>query len=243
MWIFKSTKDYGEMVDKISQSVFIISTILLFLLSQACPEFLKVLKNLSFGAIFKVCNIDLNIAIFYVPFLMGVFEHMFKLHNVWSKIFGIRKRYDRKIIVRNLISQCNIKNVNANKLSNEQVRKIMDTCFYRYASSSNPNIDSHYITITLTEWCWFWIILDTLMLFDVVGVIWLIMTWWSWVNFLWFVCVNVVLLILLKLVNYVMVKYTLKEIDAILSLKSNQNVTESVKKSISEEIKNALPNK
>lgn len=30
MWVFKSIKNYEEMVDKIANSVFVISTILLF---------------------------------------------------------------------------------------------------------------------------------------------------------------------------------------------------------------------
>lgn len=246
MWIFKSTKSYDEMVDKISQSVFVISSILLFLLSQMCPEFMTILEKLSFGATFSVFNIKLSIALFYAPLLMGLFEHMFKLHDVWSSILGIRKRYDKNIVVKEIISRCALK-TDYRKLSVKQVRKIMSACFYRYASSTDPVIDSHYITITLTEWCWFWILLDTLILIDIIGLIWLIVSWWSWINLIWIIGVNAILLTLMWLVKRITIKYTKDEISAIFSLKSEQVVYQTnngkkIEDAIKREISNALSN-
>lgn len=89
MWIFKSIKNYEEMVDKIANSVFVISTILLFLLSQANDGFFAILEKMSFGAYVEMFNLKLHLAVFYIPFIMGVLEHAFKIHDKFSSILGI----------------------------------------------------------------------------------------------------------------------------------------------------------
>ena len=122
MWIFKSIKNYEEMVDKIANSVFVISTILLFLLSQANDGFFAILEKMSFGAYVEIFNLKLHLAVFYIPFIMGVLEHAFKIHDKFSSILGIRKKYDKNVVVKNIVAHCNIKNVN--KLSDKQVCKI-----------------------------------------------------------------------------------------------------------------------
>ena len=240
MWIFSSTKDYSEMVDKISHSVFVISTALLFLLSQVCNEFSQVLAKLSFGATIEIFNIKLNLAIFYCPFIMGMLEHMFKLHDIWSSLLGIRRRFDKKIIVKEIFLQCGIKK-DISKLTDEQVRKIMGTCFYKYASSTNPKIDSHNITLVLTEWCWFWIILDTLILYDVVGMIWLIISWWNGRNFFVFIVIELLLIGILILVNVTTKKYSKEEVVAILKI-NDRDITgdKKMEEIVKEAVKNAL---
>lgn len=235
MWIFKSIKNYGEMVDKIANSVFVISAILLFLLSQANRDFFDMLKSISFDAYIEIFNIKLNLAVFYIPFIMGVLEHIFKLHDKLSCLFGIRKKYDKNIVVKNIIASCEIKNTN--KLSDEQVSKIMSSCFYKYTSSTNPQIDSHYITLALTEWCWFWTIFETLILFTFVGTIWLFISCWNLKCFLFVVVTIVFLIVLLKLVYMQTKKYTQKEISAIFS---NANIS---KENIEKDVKDALSDK
>ena len=174
--------------------------------------------------------------------MMGFFEHAFKIHDKFSLILGIRKKYDKNVVVKNIIAHCKIEN--ANKLSDKQVSEIMSSCFYRYASSTNPVIDSHYITLALTEWCWFWTILDTLILFIIIGVIWLALSWWSWECFLVVVAIVIFLLLLLKLVYIQMKKYTEKEISAIFSATDKEKAgNRNIKELIEEAVKNALSNK
>ena len=242
MWVFKSIKNYEEMVDKIANSVFVISTILLFLLSQVNEGFFSLLKKMSLGTYVEIFNLKLHLAIFYIPFMMGFFEHAFKIHDKFSLILDIRKKYDKNVVVKNIIAHCKIEN--ANKLSDKQVSEIMSSCFYRYASSTNPVIDSHYITLALTEWCWFWTILDTLILFIIIGVIWLALSWWSWECFLVVVAIVIFLLLLLKLVYIQMKKYTEKEISAIFSATDKEKAgNRNIKELIEEAVKNALSNK
>lgn len=242
MWIFKSIKNYEEMVDKIANSVFVISTILLFLLSQANDGFFAILEKMSFGAYVEIFNLKLHLAVFYIPFIMGVLEHAFKIHDKFSSILGIRKKYDKNVVVKNIVAHCNIKNVN--KLSDKQVCKIMSSCFYRFASSTNPVIDSHYITLTLTEWCWFWTVLDTLIMFIIVGVIWLILSWWNWRYFFVVIAIVIFLLVLLILVYMQTKKYTKKEISAIFSITDEEKTDNvNIKVLIGEAVKNALSDK
>lgn len=242
MWIFKSIKNYEEMVDKIANSVFFISTILLFLLSQVNDGFVAIIEKMSLGAYVEMFNLKFYLAVFYIPFIMGVFEHAFKIHDKISLILGIRKKYDKNVVVKNIIAHCKIKNVT--RLSDRQVCKIMNSCFYRYVSSTNPVIDSHYITLTLTEWCWFWIILETLILFIIVGTIWLVLSWWNWRYFLVVIAIVIFLLALLILVYMQTMEYTKKEISAIFSITDEEKTDNvNIKVLIEEAVKNALSDK
>ena len=120
----------------------------------------------------------------------------------------------------------------------------MSSCFYRFASSTNPVIDSHYITLTLTEWCWFWTVLDTLIMFIIVGVIWLILSWWNWRCFFVVIAIVIFLLVLLMLVYMQTKKYTKKEISAIFSITDEEKTDNAnIKVLIEEAVKNALSDK
>lgn len=243
MWIFTSIKNYGEMVDKISYSVFVVSSAFLFFLAQTNDEFMKALEKISFGVTIDVFNLRLCVATFYVPLIMGLFEHIFKLHDVWATIFGIRKRFDKKIIVNEFLKFAKSKK-KAKDLTDIQVRKIMNNCFYQYASSTDPIIDSHYITLALTEWCWFWIIFDTLLLYDLVGIVWLGISWWNWKSFIIFIVIEILLILLLMLIYCKAGKYAKKEVNEIMLIKDKEILNDkSMKDIIKEAVKSALQNK
>ena len=227
MWLFYSPKDYSEMVEKISKSVFVTLAILFYVLSCINNEFKELIEKISFGAIYDFYGLELNLALLYLPLLGGLFEHMFKIHDKISKVLGIRKAYDRKVVVENILKKAG-RVEQSKSLKDETINSIISNCFYRYVSSTNPKIDSHYITLVLNEWCWFWIFLDILCLFILFGVCFLILKW-SFLNLALVLGVIVIILILMLLTIKTAINYSKKEIDAIFRL-NDMETDKTVKK-------------
>ena len=215
MWLFESIDNYSKMIEKISKAVFVFSLLLLYCISCVNNEFKDFMETISFGATYEIFGVELNLALFYLPIIMGLLEHVFKIHDKVSDLFKIRKTYDKYVIINGLIKKTSA-NASVKKCNGKMISKLMSKTFYQFASSTDPQIDSHYVTMALNEWCWFWIMLDTGLLLLALGVIFLVLNW-SWIHFLsvilgfLFFCF-VLLLIMLQTINY-----TNKEISAILS--------------------------
>ena len=99
MWIFSFPKNYSEMVEKISKCSFVVSLLLLYFLSCANIDFSIFLSKISFGIKYEFIGIKLTFAGVAFPLLIGILEHMFKVHDKVSTVLKIRKKYDKKIIV------------------------------------------------------------------------------------------------------------------------------------------------
>lgn len=231
MWIFDSPKNYSEMVEKIAKSTFVISLFLLYLLTCINNEFNTFMQQISFNVEYEFIGIKLNLALLYFPLLIGITEHIFKIHDKISTLLGIRSRYDKKVIAAKIIDICKIKR-DIEALSPSEVKKILSKAFYKYVSSTNPVIDEHYINLAINEWCWFWIALDTLILFFVIGVLFLIIKW-SVLNLIVVLGILLFLMLIMKLIQLQAKVYTIDEIEIIFLDKER---TEEIKK----ELKDAL---
>ena len=238
MWIFKSPNDYSEMVEKIAKCSFAISLILLYILSCANEDYYALLSEISFGGEYEFAKIKINLATLFLPLLIGILEHMFKLHDKMSDLLGIRTRYEKKYIVMPILRKSGFTKVSDEMLKKDVCKRIMSKCFYKYASSTQPAIDKHSIVLTLNEWCWYWIVLDTMLLTTVTGLFFLIFKW-SLKNLLLIIGALSAMCILLFLVKRQTVKYTQYEIEAIFSDKERKN---EIKKEIKQipVIKDAL---
>ncbi len=220
MWIFDTPKTYSEMVEKISKSAFFLTLFGLYILSCASSDFKSFLESISFGAKYECFGIELNLALLYIPLCVGICEHVFKIHDKVSSVFKIRQKYDKNIIIRTFYKYANIE-FNNSKFDSKNVDKIMSNVFYKYASSTDPQIDSHSIVLALNEWCWFWIFLDTALLFIVISIPFLAIKW-SWINLAFLCLALVVFAIMMFLTMIQTINYTNMEIQAIWNNKERQ---------------------
>lgn len=227
MWIFDSPKNYSEMVEKIAKSAFVISLFLLYFLTCANDEFNSFMKQISFGAEYEFIGIKLNLALLYLPLIVGIAEHMFKIHDKISTLIRIRIKYDKNVIAARILKNCAI-NIKVKTLNKSEIKTILSKSFYKYVSSTSPVIDQHYINLTLNEWCWYWITLDTLTLFFITGILFLIIKW-SWMNFLIVLAVILLLLIIMRLIKIQAEVYTNEEIKVIFS---NKDRADEIKKEL-----------
>ena len=231
MWIFDSPKNYSEMVEKIAKSTFVISLFLLYFLTCMNSEFNSFMTQISFNVEYEFIGIKLNLALLYLPLLIGIAEHIFKIHDKISTLFGIRNRYDKYVIAAKILIICKIKR-NIKKLDSHEVKEILSKAFYKYASSTNPVIDQHYINLAINEWCWYWIVLDTTVLFLIIGILFLVIKW-SWFNLLVILAIFAFLLLTMKLIKLQAEVYTKEEIRVIFSDKERED-------EIKKELKDAL---
>src|SRR5690554_1008223 len=128
---------------------------------------LILMKHISINVEYEFIGIKLNLALLYLPLFIGIVEHIFKI-----TLLGIRSRYDKKVIAAKILNICNIKR-DIETINSHEVKMILSKAFYKYASSTNPVIDQHYVNLAINEWCWYWIVLDTLVLFFVIGILFL----------------------------------------------------------------------
>lgn len=234
MWIFSTPKTYSEMVEKISKSVFALSLFGLYLLSCVNKDFQLFLEKYSFGAIYEVFGLKLNLALLYVPLCIGMAEHIFKVHDKVASLLRIRSKYDKNIIIKEFLKRSETKH-DIKLIDKKTTNMLMSKVFYKYASSTNPVIDSHAIILALNEWCWCWIILDSILILLIVGIPFLAFKW-SWTNLGLLVGAIIFLLIVLWLIKKQTIRYTEYEIDEIWR---DENRQEEIK----EEIINALQDK
>lgn len=234
MWIFSSPKDYSEMIEKISKTTFMVSVLILYFLSCINNEFAVFLKTISFGIQMKFINIELSLSCLYIPLFIGVMEHIFKLHDKMSNLLQIRASYDKNIIVKQMIENSGIK-YKTEQLTKEKVKLIMNKVFYKYTSSTNPQIDKHYITLALNGWCWFWILLDITVLITIMLVVFTILNCVA-KNIILSIAILMILLAFLILIYFQNKKYTQLEIEAVFSDDNRKN-------EIKKELRNALYNR
>ena len=91
----------------------------------------------------------------------------------------------------------------------------MSCCFYKYASSTKPEIDEHSIHLALNEWCWYWIALDTEILLLITGIVFFFSNI-SYENFSFVFFTTAIMFVLMRLIYKQCVVYTKAEVREIL---------------------------
>jgi hypothetical protein len=79
------------------------------------------------------------------------------MHNKISDLFQIRKKFDVSYILIPLSKAVEIPiDENYKNVLKTNRKTLMADVFYKYASSTNPQIDKHLIWIALDKWSWYW---------------------------------------------------------------------------------------
>lgn len=97
---------------------------------------------------------------------VGMLSRVFRIHSHFGHWLGIRERFDIDVILAELARRVG---VNVDHVAEDQWQEhrhdLMRQAFYRYASTSEPQIDDHLIHQALDLWSWFWIGLETAFLY------------------------------------------------------------------------------
>lgn len=168
-------KNYGDMLKKICGFNIVLLSIyfvLFYFLSNDFNGLVNKILNIFinkieitrlsdiklFGAsIVKFLDILFLITL---ALLISVIERIFRIHNLLSDILKIRKNFDTKYIIKNIIEKIGL-NIDNDTIENKR-KEIMRNIFYEYVSSFDPKIDRHNIEEALDYWTYFWVLLDSI---------------------------------------------------------------------------------
>jgi hypothetical protein len=116
----------------------------------------------------------LNLSGILIAFVIAILTHTFQLHDRISDILGIRRRFDRKVILIPLAQRVGSVITKEKEARIAQHRdELMHAVFYKYASSraEKPLVDKHDIEHALNAWSWFWVLVEAVVYFGLGAII------------------------------------------------------------------------
>jgi hypothetical protein len=108
---------------------------------------------------------------YLIPALaVGLVSRIFRIHSQLGHWLGIRERFDIDVILHELARRIDLdlENISEDDWLTHRY-DLMRKAFYQFASSRSPQIDEHLVHQALDLWSWFWIVLETAVLFVVTG--------------------------------------------------------------------------
>lgn len=220
--ILTTVKNYAEMLNKISIYTFFASVIAITLLrsqSSAFDSWFNLVSQellpqgadeLTIGGVSIVGGTGL--AALIIAFIFRAL----KFHDRLSDVFRIRQRFDVDSILlpMALASGTTLSVEKIEKVLNER-KTLMPKVFYKYASSTDPQIDKHLITMALDQWSWYWVLAEisaiavaTSLLLSLFGS--MNAAFWTLFSVLIFLC-------LMWGIKIYCARYALREVNEILS--------------------------
>ncbi|MDQ0151019.1 hypothetical protein ACFO6R_13260 [Eubacterium multiforme] len=164
--IFNVSKSYEDMLNKIG--IFTLGFLVCgwYLILLSFPEFKKLINNsiknfFEISGSIKLFSFTLPI-VFVIPIFIALIFRIIKLHDKISNLFKIRLKYDLQYIILPLAEGSNI-SINSINNIKENRSKIMNKIFYNYVGYENPQIDKHLINMALDSLCWYWIVVEGLV--------------------------------------------------------------------------------
>jgi hypothetical protein len=98
--------------------------------------------------------------------LVGIAARVFRLHARLSDLLGIRECFDLEVIIAEFADELHI---DLKSLTPAQLRaarhNLMRKGFYPYVASQSPQIDAQLIHQALDAWSWFWIGVESTLVF------------------------------------------------------------------------------
>ncbi len=151
------------MLNRIAWGTFVTALGCILLLKNQIPPVATFLAHWTFEV--KVLDVGVPIGLALSAGAIAFLARIFKWHDVLSSVFGLRRKFDVERILIPLAAGTN------HFIDREQIQIIrehrhplMQDCFYRYASSTKPELDVHIIILALDNWSWYWLLLEALTL-------------------------------------------------------------------------------
>ena len=164
--------DYRAMLNRILLFTTASACIGIWLLRRHFPALDAVLTQLDFKI--EIWGVkEIKLVGYIVPGLVvGFLTRSIRLHDRISDVLGIRQRFDVKFILVPLAIGTGIQEKDIQfEVVKARRDDLMGPVFYRFASSTNPQIDKHLICEALDWWSWYWVIVESASVFFVVAII------------------------------------------------------------------------
>lgn len=189
-----NVNNYNEMLAKLGWYSAFVSLVSIFILRSNVPPIQSLsayIDKIVPNDIAGVLPFPVSLAgVFVISILVGIVAHSIKLHDRLSDLFRIRKEFDVNFVLYPLaiasgakISPAQLDRIKQNRSA------LMGSTFYAYVSSTKPVIDSHTITQSLTNWSWFWVLLEAQGILSVTAVLLAIYGAWFQTAMVLFACI------------------------------------------------------
>lgn len=223
---------YKQMRKVIFWGLFVVLVLLEILWGYYYPKVYQLLNMKINGVDIELnwINIKISIAYLLFAFLLCGIEYVFQLHDKINKIlFGKILKYDNRIILRRYYSALKIGF--SKDLDKDKTTRLMGNIFYRYINGNSDNkINTHLPTQALTNLSFFWLAIESLVVFAV-GSIVLLAIEFFWKYLIVFL-VGFALIVFLIFVFYKNAKaFSIAEVDEICS---DEARLKEIRKSIEE---------
>lgn len=213
---FASVGDYPTMLNKIATFNFGASILAIMLIRSQIQAVEDALA--PFNITVPVLGIPLPLGTILPAFGVAFLSRALKLHDRLSDLFRIRQRFDVVAILLPLAAATGgIANAGVVRKIKTKREDLMYATFYKYASSTPGKavIDSHYITMALDQWTWYWILLEAATLATLCALA-LFVAGQYWIAALLLMGVLAAAW-LLQFIRYYCAEYALQQVEQILS--------------------------
>jgi hypothetical protein len=225
--LFKTVENYAKMLDKIAVSTFIVLCICIYQIIYNVSGFYTLLNKYLMEI--DLLGFKMPMAVVVSSIVLASISQAIKLHNRISDVFRIRDKYDLFQILYPLAIGTTSK-ITHEKILKIKVRRknLMDSCFYKYASSKedNPLIDKHLITMAINQLSWYWMVIESIFILFLTSIVFLIV-WQPVASLIFILIANILLLVCIPLLGLCK-EYTRREIEVILASQNAKTEIEGV---------------
>jgi hypothetical protein len=226
MNLFKPSKDYGDVLNKVGWTTFFVVLILTVIIRFNIPPINDVLIGLEGSLTINFLDNVFSPLSLGLPALLAIIARTIKLHDRLSDLLRIRKNFEVNYILKPLCEDLDFNiNLKHEKKLFVQRRPLMYKVFYPYATSTEgeQKIDRHMIMMALDQWSFFWF-LEEASLFLIISII-LHLCFQSWLSGLILVFILIILFFLMRFSYKKSIGYARDQLDMILSdLKRKEEV-------------------
>ena len=159
--------DYQSMLDRIFWFTSASALVAVWMLRMKIPELDSQLHEIDFTLAFGGDNLVPIPGGYLLPALaIGLGSRVFRIHGLIARWLGIRERFDIDVIIHELArrSGVNLDHVSDEELA-DQRHEIMRHGFYQFVGGRQPQIDEPLIHRALDLWSWFWIGIESSVVF------------------------------------------------------------------------------
>jgi len=158
-----TVSSYSQMLRKIAVFTFLIGAGLVAILRGKIPVIEQYLGRPCLNVSIPVLEFSIPLGTFLPALGIALLFRALKFHDRISDLLGIRSCFDVNHILLPLAKKVGmeLRGTELEALS-KQRRRLMSEVFYAFASStpSDKGIDTHYVTMALDQWSWFWIVIE-----------------------------------------------------------------------------------
>ena len=163
--------DYQSMLNRIFWFTSAAALVAVWLLREHLPALDTQLAKLSFTLELEGERILPVPGGYLVPALgVGLLSRVFRIHSKIADWLGIRERFDIDVIIRELAHRSDVE---FEAIPDDQLLRhryeIMRRGFYQFVSGRRPHIDELLVERALDTWSWFWIGVESTVVFALTG--------------------------------------------------------------------------